>query len=199
MTKKTPELHWNIQAQSAFEQIKDAMVRAPVLIIHDTFPNARYTLYTNASGCAMGVVLLQDQGIGRQHDAYRARKMNKHEVHYPIHEHELFAVRDALLKFRCYFDGAAGFTVLTYHDTLRDFFWQRDLSTRQVRWLQVLAPYQRQMDIVYKKGAFNHANALFRRLDLKDSLDRLELLRDWTNDEAKCELHAQFSPRIYVT
>jgi hypothetical protein len=41
------------------------------------------------------------------------------------------------------------------------------------------------MDIVYKKGAINHADALSRRPDLKDSLQKLQLLRDWTNDEAE--------------
>jgi hypothetical protein len=117
--------------------------------------------------------------------------MNKHEVHCPVHEQELLVVPDALLKFRCYLDGAAGFTVITDHDTLRHIFRQRDLSTRQVRWLQVLAPFQRQMDIVYKKGVFNHADALPRRPDLKDSLQKLQLLREWTNDEEKCELKAQ--------
>jgi hypothetical protein len=93
--------------------------------------------------------------------------MNTHEVHYHVHEQELLAVRDALLKFRCYLlGGAAGFTVITNHDTLRHlFFRQRDLSTRHVRRLQVLAPYQRQiMNIVYKKGAFNHADALLADL-----------------------------------
>jgi hypothetical protein len=74
---------------------------------------------------------------------------------------------------------------------LRDFFRQRDLSTRQVRWLQVLAPYQRQMDIVYKNGAINHSDAMSRRFDLNNSLQKLQLLRDWTDDEAECELHAQ--------
>jgi hypothetical protein len=167
------------------------MERAPVLVIPEISPNARYTLYTDASGFAVGVVLLQDQGIGLQHVAYHARQMNKHEVHYHVHEQEVQAVRDALLKFRCYIDGAAGFTVITDHDKLRHFFRERDLSTRLVRWLQALAPYQRQIDIVYKKGGVNHANALSRRPDLKDSLKKLQLLRDWTNDEAKYELHAQ--------
>jgi hypothetical protein len=50
------------------------------------------------------------------------------------------------------------------------------------------------MDIVYKKGAINHANALSGRPDLKDSLHKRQLLRDWTNDEAERELHAQFFP-----
>jgi hypothetical protein len=136
-------------------------------------------------------VLLQDQRIGLQHVAYHARKMNKHEVHYHVHEQELIAVRDALLKFRCYLDGAAEITVITEQDTFRHFFPKRDLSTRQVRWLQVLAPYKRQVDIVYKKGANNHAYALSRRPDLKDLLQKLQVLQDWTNDEAECELHVQ--------
>jgi nitrite reductase/ring-hydroxylating ferredoxin subunit len=50
------------------------------------------------------------------------------------------------------------------------------------------------MDIVYKKGAINHADALSRRPDLKDSLRKLQLLRNCTNDEAECELHAQIFP-----
>jgi hypothetical protein len=113
------------------------MVRALVMVIPDTYPNARYTLYTDAFGFAVRVVQLQDQGIGLQHVAYHARKMNKHEVHYLVHEQEILPARDALLKFRCYLDGAAGFTVITDHDTLRHFFRQRDLSIRQVRWLRV--------------------------------------------------------------
>ena len=190
LTQKDLKFQWTPQAHSAFEMIKEAMIKAPVLVIPNTGPDARYTLYTDASGFAVGAVLLQDQGHGLQPVAYHARKMNKHEVHYPVHEQELLAVRDALLKFRCYLDGAAGFTLITDHDTLRHFFRQRDLSTRQVRWLQVLSPYQRLMDIVYKKGAVNHADALSRRPDLKDALDKLRLLDDWTNDEEACELNA---------
>jgi hypothetical protein len=39
------------------------MVRAPVLVIPDTSLNARYTLYTDVFGFAVGDVLLHDQGI----------------------------------------------------------------------------------------------------------------------------------------
>jgi hypothetical protein len=135
--------------------------------------------------------LLQDQCNGLQHIAYHARKMNKHEVHYHVHEQELLAMRDALLKFRWHLDGAARFAVITDHDMLRHFFRHLNFSTRQVRWLQVLALHRRLMDIVYKMGPVNHADVVSCRLDLKDSLHKLQLLRDWTNDEAKCELHAQ--------
>jgi hypothetical protein len=52
-----------------------------------------------------------------------------------------------------------------------------------------LAPHERQMDIMW--GVINHADDMSRRHDLNDSLQRLQLFRDWTNNEAKCELHAQ--------
>jgi hypothetical protein len=67
--------------------------------------------------------------------ANHARNMNKHEEHYHVHEQKL---RNALLKFHCYLDGAAGFTIITDDDTLRHFFRQRDLCTRSLRWLQVI-------------------------------------------------------------
>jgi hypothetical protein len=53
----------------------------------------------DVSGFAVGVVLLQDQGIVLQLVTYHARKMNKYEaVQYHVHEQELMAVRDILLK-----------------------------------------------------------------------------------------------------
>jgi hypothetical protein len=39
------------------------MVRAQVLVIPDTSPNAKYSMYTDASRFAVGALLLQDQGI----------------------------------------------------------------------------------------------------------------------------------------
>ena len=41
------------------------------------------------------------------------------------------------------------------------------------------------MDIVYKRGAQNQADALSRRADLRDNLQKLRLLEDWTSDEAE--------------
>jgi hypothetical protein len=56
MAKKTPEFRWTPQVRSTFEQIKDAMVRAQVVVVPDTSPYAKYTMYTDAFGFPMGVV-----------------------------------------------------------------------------------------------------------------------------------------------
>jgi ribosomal protein S8 len=96
------------------------LVRATIFVIRDTYVNARYTLYTDAYGFVVRVVLLQDQG--QQRVVHRARKINKHDVHYYVREQELLAVRDALLKFYYCLNGAAGFMVITDRDTLRQSF-----------------------------------------------------------------------------
>ena len=187
LTKHDVDFKWTTGHQAAFDDIKAAMAEEPVLIIPDTSPKSKYTLYTDASGFALGAVLLQDQGNGLQPVAYHARKMNKHECNYPVHEQELLGVVDALRTFRCYLDGCAEFTVITDHHSLKYFFSQRELSRRQVRWLQIIAPFQRAMNIVYKKGAMNHADALSRRPDLKDALQRLKLLDDYEMNEEELE------------
>jgi threonyl-tRNA synthetase len=46
------------------------------------------------------------------------------------------------------------------------------------------------MDIVYKRGALNQADALSRRPDLRDSLQKLRLKEDWTTDEAEEETNS---------
>ena len=153
-------------ALDAFHHLKSVLTSAPVLALPITGPAATFTLYTDASAFAIGAVLLQDQGKGLQPIAFESRKLNSHERNYPVHERELFAVVHAVKHFRCYLDGCAHFTVLTDHDTLKYFFTQKDLSGRQARWSQTLAPYQPIMDLQYRRGSLNQADALSRRPDL---------------------------------
>jgi hypothetical protein len=59
------KVRWMPQAQSAFEQVRGAMVRAPVMLIPNTCHDARYTMYMDAFGFAVGVVLLEDHNMYR--------------------------------------------------------------------------------------------------------------------------------------
>ena len=187
LTKKDVPFSWTPAAQAAFDDIKEAMTTGPVLLIPDSSAEAEFTLVTDASGFAVGATLVQDQGGGLQPVAFHARKMNVHERNYPVHEQELLGVRDGLLAFRCYLEGCRKITAVTDHDTIRHFFRQRELSRRQVRWLMQLSPFQRQLDIVYRKGSQNCADALSRRPDLLSDLRKLQLVDELSTDEVELE------------
>ena len=87
--KDTP-FTWNEPQQQAFQQLKDTMMKKPVLILPD--PSKPFVLTTDASGYAVGATLSQDQGDGLRPIAYLSKKMNEHEVNYPVHEQELLAI-----------------------------------------------------------------------------------------------------------
>lgn len=149
-------------AIDSFHALKAALTTAPVLVIPFTGPDATFELYTDASGKGIGAVLLQDQGRGPQPVCYESRKFNPAELNYAVHEQELAAVVYACVKFRHYLDGCKHFTLYTDHHSLRFFFTQRDLSKRQARWAQTLAPFQPNMTIQYRPGHLNQADSLSR-------------------------------------
>ena len=149
-------------ALNAFRSLQSALLTAPVLAIPFTGPTATFTLYTDASNVGVGAVLLQDQGNGLQPVCYESRKLSPAERGYAVHELEMLAVVHAVKTFRHYLEGCQHFTLFTDHHSLRYFFTQRDLSRRQARWAQDLAPYQPNMTITYRKGPENQADALSR-------------------------------------
>ena len=99
------------------------MTSAPVLTIPADLEG--YTIYTNASGTALGAVLMQHGKVV----AYASRQLKKHEQNYPIHDLELAAVVMALKMWRHYLYGAR-FEVYTDHKSLKYVFTQRNLNLR---------------------------------------------------------------------
>lgn len=158
----------------AFVTLKSALLTAPLLVVPFTGPEATFELYTDASGVGLGAVLLQDQGNGPQPVCYESRKLSSAERNYPVHEQELLGVVYAVKMYRHYLEGCKSFTVYTDHHSLRYFFTQKDLSRRQARWAQELANFQPNMNIVYKKGAENQADALSRLPTLDSAVKESE-------------------------
>src|SRR6266403_5338385 len=154
-------LKWTKKQEAAFTELKQAVSTAPVLIVPD--PNQPYVVVTDASGFAIGAALCQDHGNGQQPCAYISRKMNNHEVNYPVHEQELLAIIHALREWRHYLHGSQ-FTVVTDHRSLQYLQTQPHLSARQVRWSEFLQQFD--FVVTYQAGKENHvADALSRRPD----------------------------------
>ncbi|GAX85873.1 hypothetical protein CEUSTIGMA_g13289.t1 [Chlamydomonas eustigma] len=145
-------------AVASFNQLKTALLSAPLLLIPHTGPDSTFILYTDASTLGLGAALLQDQGQGPQPVCYESRKLYKltpAERNYSTHEIELLAIVHAVKIFRHYLEGCQHFTLFTDHHSVRYFFTQKDLSRRQVRWAQDLAVYQPNMSIIYKDADSN--------------------------------------------
>jgi transposase InsO family protein len=147
-------------AVDAFRQLQTAISTAPVLTLPETGPDSTFTLYTDASLVGIGGVLEQDD----RPVCFESRKLSPAERNYPVHELELLAVVHCLRTFRHYLEGCKQFILYTDHQSLKYIFTQKDLSRRQTRWLDDLADFQPNMEIAYKPGKLNRADALSRHI-----------------------------------
>ena len=170
---------WDEDKERAFNSLKEAISKAPVLRIFD--PDLPSTVETDASGFAIGAVLFQTDSNGVSRPvAFTSRKLNSAERNYPTHEQELLAAVHALKTWRYYLDGSH-FIVYTDHATLRHFPTQPKLTRRQARWMELLQEYD--FDFKYKRGADNIvSDALSRRPDHQEprplSLNSLNIMLD---------------------
>lgn len=155
---------WQPQHQAAFDELKRALLGAPVLALPD--PDRQFVVNTDASDFATGAVLQQDFGSGLQPVAFSSHKLSDAERRYPTHDREMLAIISMLGEWRTYLHGRQPFIIRikTDHNSLQYFMTQQSLSARQSRWLDLLADFD--FKIEYVKGAINIvADALSRRAD----------------------------------
>jgi RNase H-like domain found in reverse transcriptase/Reverse transcriptase (RNA-dependent DNA polymerase)/Integrase zinc binding domain/Chromo (CHRromatin Organisation MOdifier) domain len=173
LTKDEAEWAWAEKEQAAFEQLQRLLSSAPVLQLAD--PALPYTLHCDASGYAVGSVLMQDQGSGLQPVSFISTKMKDAETRYAPHEQELLALVYACKKWRHYLHGRP-FTILSDHRSLQHFSTQPLLSARQARWKDALAEFD--FTIQYIEGPKNVvADALSRRADHRPASSLQEILQ----------------------
>jgi hypothetical protein len=144
---------WTGQQQAAFEGIKHALTRAPVLALPD--PSKQYKVICDAIDFGVGAVLTQD---GRA-IAFFSRKLNAAKRNYHTTEKELPAGMYALKEWRCYLLGTK-FTVVTDHKANSFLQEQTFLSHRRARWAEFLQIF----DIMWlwEPGRTNVADPLSR-------------------------------------
>jgi hypothetical protein len=165
LTRKDAPWRWRDDVEGvAFRKLQDALTSAPVLAVPD--PALPYELFTDASGFAVGAVLLQDQGKGLQPVAYLSRKLSPAEQRYPTGDREMLAIVHALTVWRCYLEGTV---VKVNSDHLNHIWFARKkaelLTRRQARWMLWLEQFYGGVDIVHKPGKANPSDSLSRRPD----------------------------------
>jgi hypothetical protein len=159
---------WTEQAQSAFDQFKQAMSTAPVLGL----PNfdERFIIETDASGSGMRAVLIQ-QG---HPICYYSKQLCPRLLQASTYVRELCAITLAVKKWRTYLLGTT-FTIHTDQRSLRELMTHVIQTPEQQFYLAKLLGYS--YEIVYKPGAQNKvADALSRVHCLAITVPHLEFL-----------------------
>ncbi|PCH39246.1 marY1-like reverse transcriptase, partial [Wolfiporia cocos MD-104 SS10] len=106
LTKKSERWHWDAPQEDAFQTLKEAFTKAPVLRIpsHDQ----PFRVETDTSDFATGAVLSQlDPSDKKFHPvAYYSKSLSAPERNYEIYDKEMLAVIRALEEWRHYLEGA---------------------------------------------------------------------------------------------
>jgi hypothetical protein len=115
LLEKEAKFKWSPQCEEAFLTLKQLLTTAPVLAQLDI--EKPFEVYCDASGMAIGEVLMQDD----HSIAYASRQLRRHEEHYPTHDLELLAVVHALKVWWHYLLGNL-VHIYTVHKSLKYLF-----------------------------------------------------------------------------
>ncbi|GFW49579.1 retrovirus-related Pol polyprotein from transposon 17.6 [Trichonephila clavipes] len=137
---------WSIEAQKAFDVVKVAITKAPVLKLPDF--KKKFELFTDASSIGVGAVLNQEQ----RSVVFASRTLSAAERNYTVTERECFAVVWALNKFRTYL-GSLPIKVITDHAALTRLTTGKNLSNRMIRWALKLVEFNIEWE--HRLGAQN--------------------------------------------
>ncbi|CAN0017348.1 unnamed protein product, partial [Heterosigma akashiwo] len=148
LTKDKPKgVLWDDDCEWAFQEIKDSLTTAPVLM----YPrwDKPFIVETDASKTGLGAILLQQTQRGTRPIAYASRLCSPTEANYSATELECLGVIYALQQFRCYVMGRE-FTLVTDHKSLEDLKRIKNPTGRRARWLMTLMEFM--YNTQYRKG-----------------------------------------------
>ncbi|GJU21497.1 putative reverse transcriptase domain-containing protein [Tanacetum coccineum] len=159
LTRKYKTFNWGKEQENVFQTLKDKLCNAPVLALPDGPED--FVVYYDASGIGLGCVLMQRGKV----IAYASRQLKIHETNYTTHDLELGAVVFARKIWRHYMYGTKS-VIYMDHKSLQHIFSQKELNTRQCRWIELFSDYD--CEIHYHPGKANVvADALSRKERVK--------------------------------
>jgi hypothetical protein len=139
MLKKDAKIKWDSEARQSFEQVRKALIEAPVLISPD-FTKDLY-LFSFASEHTIAAVLLQKNSEGyEQPIAFFIKALRDAALNYNIMEKRAFALVKAIKDFRVYILHSH---VITYvpNAVVKDILTQDNPDGRRGKWIAVILEY----------------------------------------------------------
>jgi len=164
LTQKEVIFEWDQACQTAFDHMKKRMTEAPILRHFDQ--NREAILETDSSDYVNGGILSQYDDEGTLHPmAYYSKNLSPAECNYEIYDKKLLAIIRAFEHWRPELElTELPIKMFTDHQALTPLMKDKELSRRQMRWVQKLADFN--FKIMYRPGKQNiKADALTRRAD----------------------------------
>ena len=169
LTKKSVKFTWKPEHTEAFDQLRNELVRGPVLSFPDF--SQPFIIDTDASNNSLGAVLSNVIDGEERPLAFMSRVLSKTETMYSTTKREALAVVQALSWFRSYILGLK-IVIRTDHASLRWMF-RQNADGMTFRMVQKLQEYD--YTIVHRPGnKHGNADGLTRREDPRE---------DWKDGE----------------
>jgi hypothetical protein len=132
MMRKGNEFKWNIEPQNYFDQIKKALIEAPVLINPDYND---FLIFSFASFDIVASVLLQKSTEGLEKPiSFFSRALRDAEIKYDIMENNAYALVEALKAFRVYVLHSK-FVSYVPLASVKEILIQPDIDGRKRKWI----------------------------------------------------------------
>ena len=110
---KNTKLDWTTVCDTAFNQLKHALVHAPVLAMPDF--DADFVVETDASNIAVGVVLMQHNQLV----AFMSKALNYAQCNYHTTDCKLLAIVHACKRWCHYLDGKKTVVMIDHRPLIR--------------------------------------------------------------------------------
>jgi hypothetical protein len=161
LTKKDAPWIWGNDEQNAFDTLKRRITEEPIL--RQPQMDKQFELKVDASGYAIGAVLMQRQEDGKRHSVgFYSATLNDAERNYDIYDLELLAVVKFLENWQTYLAGSPH-KVIVFTDHMNLQYWRdpHKISRRVARQVLRLAEYD--IELRHIPGKTNgHTDALSR-------------------------------------
>jgi hypothetical protein len=129
--KKHKSFHWIEEEEKSFNLLKKKITEKPILVLPDF--SKTFQVKCNASGFAIGVVLIQDDRM----IAYFNEKLNEEKIKYSTYDKEFYVIIHALNKWRHYLVPKK-FVLYNDNHALQFVTQQEKLNQKHAKWVEYM-------------------------------------------------------------